>query len=135
MIGLNTNALLRLLTDDDAAQAELVRKRLAALDATPESVLLNKVVLVKTLRTLRKLYGFERSELQDLMEQLLSVSTFCFENRQVLANASKLFQSSSADFSNCLIAAQNAALGCESTVTFDKGMGGLPGVELLRIKC
>ena len=40
MIGLDTNALLRLLTDDDAAQAELVRNRLAALDATPESVLL-----------------------------------------------------------------------------------------------
>ena len=134
MIGLDTNALLRLLTDDDAAQAELVRNRLAALDATPESVLLNNVVLVETLWTLRRLYGFERSELQDLMEQLLSASTFCFENRQVVAQASKLFQSSTADFSDCLIAAQNAALGCESTVTFDKAMTGLPGVELLRVK-
>ena len=91
MIGLDTNALLRLLTDDDAAQAELVRNRLAALDATPESVLLNNVVLVETLWTLRRLYDFERSELQDLMEQLLSASTFCFENRQVVAQASKLF--------------------------------------------
>ena len=134
MIGLDTNALLRLLTDDDAAQAELVRNRLAALDATPESVLLNNVVLVETLWTLRRLYGFERSELQDLMEQLLSASTFCFENRQVVAQASKLFQSSTADFSDCLIAAQNAALGCESTVTFDKAMTGLPGVELLSVK-
>lgn len=134
MIGLDTNALLRLLTDDDAAQAQLVRNRLAALDATPESVLLNNVVLVETLWTLRRLYGFERSELQDLMEQLLSASTFCFENRQVVAQASKLFQSSTADFSDCLIAAQNAALGCESTVTFDKAMTGLPGVELLSVK-
>ena len=91
MIGLDTNALLRLLTDDDAAQAELVRNRLAALDATPESVLLNNVVLVETLWTLRRLYDFERSELQDLMEQLLSASTFCFENRQVVIQASKLF--------------------------------------------
>ena len=134
MIGLDTHALLRLLTDDDAAQAELVRNRLAALDATPESVLLNNVVLVETLWTLRRLYNFERSELQDLMEQLLSASTFCFENRQVVTQASKLFQSSTADFSDCLIAAQNAALGCESTVTFDKAMTGLPGVELLRVR-
>lgn len=134
MIGLDTNALLRLLTDDDATQAALVRKRLAALDAMPESVLLNNVVLVETLWTLRKAYGFERSELQSLLEQLLSASTFCFENRQVVTQAAKLFQSSAADFSDCLIAAQNSALGCAATVTFDKAMAGLPQVELLRAK-
>ena len=134
MIGLDTNALLRLLTDDDAAQGALVRKRLAALDGVPESVLLNNVVLVETLWTLRKAYGFERSELQSLLEQLLSASTFCFENRQVVTQATKLFQASAADFSDCLIAAQNTALGCEATVTFDKAMAGLPQVELLRAK-
>lgn len=134
MIGLDTNALLRLLTDDDAAQATLVRHRLAALDAVPESVLLNNVVLVETIWTLRKAYGYDRSEMQSLVEQLLSVSTFCFENRQVVAQASVLFQSSAADFSDCLIVAQNSALGCESTVTFDKGMAGLPLAELLRAK-
>ena len=134
MIGLDTNALLRLLTDDDAAQGALVRKRLAALDGVPESVLLNNVVLVETLWTLRKAYGFERSELQNLLEQLLSASTFCFENRQVVTQATKLFQASAADFSDCLIAAQNTALGCEATVTFDKAMAGLPQVELLRAK-
>ena len=134
MIGLDTNALLRLLTDDDAMQAALVRKRLAPLDAMPESVMLNNVVLVETLWTLRRAYGFERSALQNLMEQLLSVSTFCFENRQVLTQASTLFQSTTADFSDCLIAAQNSALGCEATVTFDKAMLGLPGVELLGMR-
>ena len=134
MIGLETNALLRLLTEDDAAQASLVRKRLAGLDATPESVMLNNTVLVETIWTLRRLYNFERSELQNLLEQLLSASTFCFENREVVAQASALFQSSAADFSDCLIVAQNSALGCEATVTFDKAMSSLPGVELLQAK-
>ena len=134
MIGLNTNALLRLLTEDDAAQAAVVRKRLSDLDSTPESVLLNNTVLVETIWTLRRLYSFERGELQNLLEQLLSASTFCFENREVIARASALFQSSSADFSDCLIVAQNIALGCETTVTFDKAMGSLPRVELLQVK-
>ena len=134
MIGLDTNALLRLLTEDDAAQAALVRKRLAALDSTPESVMLNNTVLVETIWTLRRLYNFERSELQNLLEQLLSASTFCFENREVVTQASALFQSSTADFSDCLIVAQNSALGCDATVTFDKAMGSLPLVELLQVK-
>lgn len=132
MIGLDTNALLRLLTGDDAAQAALVRQRLAGFDAVPESVLLNHVVLVETLWTLRKLYDFKREDLQSLMAQLLSASTFGFENREVVVRALALFNASSADFSDCLIAEQNAALGCDATVTFDKAMAGLPRVELLR---
>lgn len=134
MIGLDTNALLRLLTEDDAAQAAAVRKRLAKLDAVPESVLLNHVVLVETLWTLRKLYGFERTNLLGLLEQLLSTSTFCFEDRATVSQAAALYANSAADFSDCLIAVQNARLGCDVTVTFDKGMGGLPQVEVLRTK-
>ena len=137
MIGLATNALLRLLTEDDAAQAAQVRKRLAALDSVAESVLLNNIVLVETLWTLRRLYGFERAQLQDLMGQLLSASTFCFENRATVSRATALFCDSSngqADFSDCLIAAHNAQLGCDTTVTFDKGMCTLPQVEVLRAR-
>jgi predicted nucleic-acid-binding protein len=134
VIGLDTNALIRLLTEDDAGQAAAVRKRLAALDAVAESVLLNNVVLVETLWTLRRLYGFERAALLGLLEQLLSASTFCFEDRTTVSQAVSLFASSAADFSDCLIASQNARLGCETTITFDKAMGTLPQVELLRAK-
>ncbi len=132
MIGLDTNALIRLLTEDDAAQAASVRKRLAPLDDTAESVLLNHIVLVETLWTLHKIYRFERATLQDLLEQLLSARTFCFEDRATVTQAAALFARSAADFSDCLIAVQNASLGCDCTITFDKAMGTLPHVELLR---
>ena len=137
MIGLDTNALLRLLTEDDAVQAALVRKRLAALDNVAASVLLNNVVLVETLWTLRRLYGFERGQLQDLLGQLLSASTFCFEDRATISRATELYcdaSKGSADFSDCLIAVQNAKLGCDTTVTFDKGMSALPQVEVFKAK-
>lgn len=134
MIGLDTNALIRLLTEDDAAQAAVLRQRLEPLDATPESMLLNNVVLVETLWTLRRVYGFDRATLVDLMGQLLSAHTFSFEDRNTIAQAAAQFASSTADFSDCLIAIQNARLGCEVTLTFDKGMRGLPQVELLSAK-
>lgn len=137
MIGLDTNALLRLLTEDDAAQAAQVRKRLASLDNLAESVLLNNIVLVETLWTLRRLYGFERAQLQGLLGQLLSASTFGFEDRATVSRATDLYcdpSNGAADFSDCLIAVQNTRLGCEVTVTFDKGMTALPKVEVLRWK-
>jgi predicted nucleic-acid-binding protein len=137
MIGLDTNALLRLLTEDDAAQAAQVRKRLAPLDSVAESVLLNNIVLVETLWTLRRLYGFERAQLQGLLGQMLSASTFRFEDRATVSQATDLYcnaSNGSADFSDCLIAVQNARLGCDVTVTFDKGMSALPQVQVLRSK-
>ena len=57
MIGLDTNALLRLLTEDETAQ---VRKGFAALDAMPESVMLNNTVRVESISTPRRLYNFDR---------------------------------------------------------------------------
>jgi predicted nucleic-acid-binding protein len=134
VIGLDTNALIRLLTEDDVAQAAALRQRLEPLDTTPESMLLNNVVVVVTLWTLRRVYGFDRATLVDLMGQLLSAHTFCFEDRNTIAQAADLFASSTADFSDCLIAIQNARLGCEVTLTFDKGMRSLPQVELLSAK-
>ena len=134
MIGRDTNALIRLLTQDDAPQAAAVRKRLAPLDAVADAVLLNNMVLVETLWTLRRVYGFGKPDLAALLGQLLSATTFCFEDRPAITRAVALFTAGPADFSDCLIAVQNARLGCSTTVTFDKGMQGLPQVELLGAK-
>lgn len=131
MIGLDTNALIRLLTQDDPAQAARVAQRLEPFDTLPESVLLNNIVLVETLWTLRRVYGFDRKAMQDLLGQLLSAQTFCFENREVTSQAAALFSSTAADFSDCLIAVQNAQLGCDLTLSFDKAMAKLPLVEVL----
>jgi predicted nucleic-acid-binding protein len=132
VIGIDTNVLLRLLTEDDAAQAAAVRRLLAPLDAVAESVLINDIVLVETLWTLRRLYGFDRAGQAEVLGHLLSALTFGFEDREVLSQALTLFIESSADFSDCLIAAKNTRWGCESTATFDRSMASLAGVALLK---
>jgi len=131
MIGIDTNVLVRLLTQDDPVQAEAAHRRLGPLDAVAESVLLNDIVLVETLWVLRRLYGHDRQTQIDVLGHLLSALTFCFENRDVVTQAARHFADSTADFSDCLIAAKNASLGCDVTATFDHAMAKLPGVELL----
>lgn len=132
MIGIDTNVLLRLLTEDDVAQAAAVQRLLAPLDSEPESVLINDIVLVETLWTLRRLYGFDRAGQAEVLGHLLSALTFRFEDREVLSQALKAFTASSAEFSDCLIAAKNTRWGCESTATFDRSVGTLAGVALLK---
>ena len=132
MIGIGTNVLLRLLTEDDAAQAAAVRRLLEPLDAVPEAVLINDIVLVETLWTLKRLYGIDRAGQASVLGHLLSALTFRFEDREVLSQALALFNESSADFSDCLIAAKNTRWGCESTATFDRSMAALDGVALVK---
>ncbi len=132
MVGVDTNILLRLLTEDDAAQAAAVRRWLAPRDAQAESVLINDIVLVELVWTLRRLYGYERDTLASVLGHLLSALTFAFEDRDSVSQALRLFEGSAADFSDCLIAAKNLRLGCDATATFDRAMAPLAGVKLLK---
>ena len=133
MIGIDTNVLLRLLTHDDLAQAAAVHRLLAPLDSMPESVLINDIVLVETIWTLRRLYGYERAALAEVIGHLLSALTFRFEDRDALSQAQALFATTAADFSDCLIAVKNTRSGCTATASFDKSMAPLPGVNLVKV--
>lgn len=132
MTGLDTNVLVRLPAQDDAALAAAARRLLAPLDQTPESVLVNDIVLVETVWTLKRAYGLGREELVTGLEHLLSALTFRFEDRDSVSKATRLFSESAADFSDCLIAVRKARLGCSATATFDQAMGTLEGVSLLK---
>lgn len=120
MIGLDSNLLVRYLTQDDAAQAKKATQAIEqALDAG-EALFLNHVVLCEISWVLGRAYGYTPNELADAIEALLSAAQFEFESKDLLWRALDLFRSSGADFADCLIACRNAAAGCTKTLTFDK---------------
>jgi predicted nucleic-acid-binding protein len=129
MIALDTNVLVRLLADDDARQCERARAAVAAAEASGETVRINDVVLAETMWTMAKRYKTPKSMLVQITRGLLDSGTFEFENRGCLENTLRLFEQSSADFSDCLIVAKNAAAGCRSTLTFDAECIKLPTAQ------
>ncbi|WP_024537207.1 PIN domain-containing protein [Comamonas badia] len=131
MIGFDTNVLVRLLVNDDTAQAQAVRELLEPINDTPEAVLLSDLVIVETLWVLKGRYGQDRAALAGVVDLLLSVKTFAFEDRPTLEQAVTAFRSGKAGFADCLIAVRNRRLGCEHTVSFDKALARQPGVRLL----
>lgn len=132
MIGLDTNVIVRLLANDDPAQTARARRAIASAEASGEPVLINDVVLVETLWTMRTRYRARRYGLATLATSLLDTPSFAFEDRDTVERASSLFLASSADFADCLIVAKNRALGARLTLTFDDGMRALPDVQVLR---
>lgn len=131
MIGIDTNLLLRLLLDDDPSQRAKIDTLMNAHASLPGSIMLADVVLVETVWTLQSVYAQPKSALVLAIKGLLAQPAFAFENRLAMEQASTNFVSTSAGFSDCLIAAKLSALGCDFTATFDKKMRTLPGVTVL----
>jgi predicted nucleic-acid-binding protein len=131
MIGLDTNILLRLWLNDDPAQNKRIDALLAEHGSTPESLLVTDVVLVEAVWTLRSAFDQDKAALLIAVRSLLDETAFAFEDREVVSKAVLLFEQSSCGFSDCLIVATHAQLGCEFTATFDRGMRKQPSVKVL----
>lgn len=129
MIGIDTNVLLRLLLDDEPAQAARIEAWLAGLPQTSGQVHIADVVLAEATWVLASAYQQPKAKLLTALQALLDEPMFNFEDRQSLTAAVLAFKSASCGFSDCLIVAKNAALGCAATVTFDKRMLALTGAE------
>ncbi len=123
MKGLDTNVLIRYLTQDDAAQARKVDRLVAAMVADGKRAFVNVIVLCEITWVLRSAYGFAKESLVLMLERMLSTPRLVLEDREVVRQALEQFREGRGDFSDCLIGARNRAAGCSDTATFDRNLG------------
>lgn len=120
MIGLDTNVLVRYITQDDPKQAPKANRLLDSL--TPESPgFVPLVVVVELVWVLSACYGFDRQQLVHTLDVLLRTRGLVVENAELVLRAVRIFKERNADFPDCLIERAAAAAGCVRTVTFDTG--------------
>lgn len=131
MIGIDTNVLLRLWLDDDPAQSRRIDALLATHGREAGSLLISDVVLGEAVWTLGSVYEHGKAEQLKAVRSVLDEAAFAFENRDAVTAALAAAEQASCGFSDCLIAAKHAALGCTFTATFDKRMRKLAGVRVI----
>jgi predicted nucleic-acid-binding protein len=120
MIGLDTNVLVRYLTQDEPRQAALAT-RIVEEQLTAESPgFIGIIVLVETVWVLQRRYRASEDEIRETIEHLLGSLTLCVENRDVVIRALSVCGAQQCGFADALIAASAASGGCERTVTFDR---------------
>lgn len=130
MIGLDTNVLVRYITQDDNKQAALASSLIESLDeSSPGYVTL--VTVVELSWVLESAYKFTRLQFAEVMETLMTVDTIKLDRAAVVASAVRMYAASKADFSDCLIERLSANAGCERTITFDKAAAKLTGMVLI----
>lgn len=116
MKALDTNVLVRYLVQDNPAQSakanEIVERE--------ESLFLNCIVLCELVWVLESAYQYEREVIADVLEKILITKQFEIDGKEEAWMALSDYDSSRADFADCLIGRRNLSMGCETTVSFDK---------------
>ncbi|HVS01093.1 MAG TPA: type II toxin-antitoxin system VapC family toxin [Thermoanaerobaculia bacterium] len=130
MRGLDTNVLLRPLTQDDPSQASAVEAFFREVESRGERLFVSGIVLCETCWSLRG-FGYSRSEIASTLEKLLDTALFEIQDRELVRRALAQYRQGPADFADYLIGWQCRQAGCADTVTFDQKLGRAPGFSLL----
>jgi predicted nucleic-acid-binding protein len=120
VIGVDTNVLVRYLTQDDARQARAVNAFFSNAAERGETLHIADVVMCELVWVLRAAYGYDKGTIADAIEKMLNTALFAFDDRDLLRAALTDYRNGSGDFADYLIGHRNASVGCEHTVTFDK---------------
>ncbi len=120
MIGLDTNIIIRYLTQDDLQQSKLATQIIENELNTDKQGFISLVVLVELIWVLSSCYKLSKSELISIINQLLMTKQFKIEQVEHAFKALRKWQQGKGDFSDALIAVLAHNTGCEYTLTFDK---------------
>ena len=120
MIGLDTNILVRYLTQDDPDQSrkatELIEHRLTERVRGFISV----VAMVETVWVLDRAYDLDAQEIAGAVERILQVDVLLVENEQEVFTAMMALRQGKGSFADALIAELGSQAGCAHTLTFDR---------------
>ena len=130
MIGLDTNVLVRYITQDDPAQALAALRVMDSLTADSPGFL-SLVVMMEIVWVLEVSYGFKKLELEQVLETLLRSKELIVERAEIAWQAFRKFGAGNSDFADCLIERSCHAAECEYTVTFDR-KAAVAGMKLLK---
>lgn len=121
MIGLDTNVLVRYLTQDDPDQAARAT-RVVEQELTEDTPgFIGLVVLVETAWVLQRLYRASAEEIRETVTDLLESRAIVVENRDAITRALALSRQNFCGFADAIIAASAFNAGCDKVISFDRG--------------
>lgn len=126
MHAVDTNLLVRLLTRDNAAQADRAEAFIAV------GAWVSTLVLAETIWVLRTYYARPPAEQANALELLLQHQSLTFQEPELVSAALGMFRARpQLGFSDCLILEAARRAGHLPLGTFDRHLGRAPGAQSL----
>ena len=115
MIAVDTNVLVRLITDDDRELAD----RAARLFEAESVVFVPQIVVCELVWVLTHAYGFDRGAVHDAVRDLVDAKQVLVEEQEEVRRALGRYEARG-DLADHLILERARRAGCTRVATFDK---------------
>jgi predicted nucleic-acid-binding protein len=122
MNGLDTNILVRYITQDNENQALLAEKAIQAARSQNEKLLIQPIVICEVIWALESAYGFKKLEILPVIDQLLRTAQLKIVDKDVCWKAFAAFSQKEGDFADYYNGRANVRDGADVTLTFDKAL-------------
>ena len=129
---IDTNLLVRYLTEDDPSKANEVKRLLLKAAEGEVRIIIPSVVIAELVWVLQSFYKLDRSEIVPLLNAILHTHGVEVSDKAVVSEAIALYRDGTLDFIDAWIVAFAKAAGVRSVYTFDrKHFKGMEGIELM----
>ena len=120
MRGLDTNVIVRYVTQDHREQSRRADAVFAAAASSGEKLFINAIVLCELVWVLRSAYGEPRGRIVPVIEGLVETPEVVVEGADLARHALADWQEGQGDFADYFLARRNQRSGCQTTLSFDK---------------
>ena len=122
MRGLDTNVIVRYVTQDNREQFRRADAVFTSAASTGDKLFINAIVLCELVWVLRSAYKETRERITPVIEALLETPEVVVEDADLARRALADWQSGIGDFADGFIARRNQRSGCQTTLSFDKAL-------------
>ncbi len=129
MIGLDTNIVVRYLTQDDPVQSRRATQIIEQHLDADEPGFISVVTIAEIVWVLDRIYDLAGQEIATVVERLLQADTLLVQNEQQVFTAVESLKARKGSFADALIGALGQWAGCSATLTFDRKASKLSGFE------
>lgn len=128
---IDTNLLVRYLTEDDPSKANDVRRLLLKAALGEIGLLIPSIVIAELVWVLQSFYRLERSEIVPLVNAILHTQGVEVGDKLVVSDAVALYRDGIIDFIDAWIIAFAKTAEVRAICTFDrKHFKGIDGIEM-----
>jgi len=131
MIGLDTNILVRYLTQDDPDQSRKATNEIEKGLSAEYMFFIADIVMCELVWVLETAYRHDRREIVPVLENILRTKQFQFENKDLLWKSLADYRNKKGDFADHLIGQAGHKAGCCETLTFEAGLKNNPLFRVL----
>ena len=126
MIGLDTNILVRYLTQDDPDQSRKASLEIEKGLSAGHMFFIADIVICELVWVLETAYEYDRREIIPVLENILRTKQFQFENKDLLWKSLTDYRNKKGDFADHLIGHVGHKSGCQDTISFDAELKNNP---------